>query len=179
MKLPMSSSNAAPGAHTADSLFSRFVELGICYENHEHPPVFSVEESKVLRGTLAGGHTKNLFLRDRKKRFWLLTALESQTIDLKALRRHLGASGSLSFGSVEMLGEMLGVSPGAVTPFAVINDTAGRVDMLFDRELLDAELVNAHPLRNDMTVAVAPMDLVRFLEAHDHAPELINFAQLT
>jgi len=164
--------------HTSDSLFDRFRELGIEFEIHSHAAVFTVEESKFLRGTLPGAHTKNLFLRDKKKRFWLLTALESQTVDLKALRRHLGAKGSLSFGSPEMLADNLGVTPGSVTPFAVINDTDGHVTMLLDRTLLDMDPVNAHPLRNDMTVAVAPVDLVRFLEHHDHKPEIIDLGLL-
>lgn len=164
--------------HTAESLFDCFRQLGIEYENHTHAPVFTVEESKFLRGTLPGGHTKNLFLRDKKKRYWLLTALESQTVDLKALRRHLGASGSLSFGSAEMLEKNLGVQPGAVTPYAVINDTAGRVTMLLDKDLLDTNPVNAHPLRNDMTVAIAAKDLLRFLDNQDHAPDILDLARL-
>jgi Ala-tRNA(Pro) deacylase len=167
------------GAHKAETLFAAFDALGIAYVNHSHPPVFTVEESQFLRGTLKGGHTKNLFLRDKKKRFWLLTALDSRDVNLKALRRHLGASGSLSFGTPEMLAEKLGVQPGAVTPFAVINDNDGAVTMLLDAGILEHDPVNAHPLRNDMTVAVAPGDLLRFLEARNHAPELIDFAQLT
>ncbi|MDA0656404.1 MAG: prolyl-tRNA synthetase associated domain-containing protein [Proteobacteria bacterium] len=165
--------------HTAESLFACFEALGISYKNHTHPGVFTVAESKSLRGQLRGGHTKNLFLRDKKKRFWLLTALESQTIDLKKLKRYLGAQGSLSFGTAEMLAARLGVTPGAVTPFSVINDPEGAVGMLLDRRLLDTDPLNAHPLRNDMTVAISPFDLLRYLETHNHAPDIIDFAELT
>jgi Ala-tRNA(Pro) deacylase len=165
--------------HTAESLFSCFEELEILYKNHMHPPVFTVEESKQLRGTLHGAHTKNLFLRDKKKRFWLLTVSESQSVDLKTLKRYLGASGSLSFGYAEYLENYLGVLPGSVTPYSVINDATGTVTMLLDNELLKTDPINAHPLQNDMTVAISPSDLLRFLEEQGHTPHMIDFAELT
>ena len=159
----------------ADGLFQRLDALDIAYTTHEHDPVFTVEESQSLRGVLPGGHVKNLFLRDKKKRIWLVTALEDRSIDLKALRRRLGASGSLSFGSAELLMEVLGVTPGAVTPFGVINDCDRRASVILDKGLLATDPVNAHPLRNDMTTAVSPDGLLRFLEAEGHAPEIIDF----
>jgi Ala-tRNA(Pro) deacylase len=162
----------------AKTLFRRLDALGIAHRTHRHPPVFTVEESKALRGILPGVHVKNLFLRDKKKRIWLVTALEERRIDLKALKRHLGASGSLSFGSAELLMEVLGVTPGSVTPFGVINDTAGRAGVLLDKGLLGDAPVNAHPLRNDMTTTVAPDDLLAFLEAENHAPEILDFDAL-
>ncbi len=167
--------DTAPSHTDADGLFARFDALGIAHTTHHHPPVFTVEESKDLRGTLPGSHVKNLFLRDKKKRIWLVTALEERQIDLKALRKRLGASGSLSFGSADLLMEVLGVTPGAVTPFGVINDRGGRAAMVLDAGVLAAAPVNAHPLRNDMTTAVAPTDLLKFLEAEDHPPEVIDF----
>ncbi|MCG8548309.1 MAG: prolyl-tRNA synthetase associated domain-containing protein [Alphaproteobacteria bacterium] len=159
----------------ADGLFQRLDALGIAQTTHRHDPVFTVEESQALRGVLPGGHVKNLFLRDKKKRIWLVTALEDRQIDLKALRRWLGASGSLSFGNPELLMEVLGVAPGAVTPFGVINDRDGRASVILDKGLLETDPVNAHPLRNDMTTAVSPDGLLRFLEAEAHAPEIIDF----
>lgn len=162
--------------HTdADGLFARLDALGIAHTTHRHPPVFTVEESKDLRGVLPGSHVKNLFLRDKKKRIWLVTALEERQIDLKALRKRLGASGSLSFGSADLLMEVLGVTPGAVTPFGVINDRDGRAAMVLDAGVLEAGPVNAHPLQNDMTTALAPGDLLKFLEAENHPPEVIDF----
>ena len=159
----------------ADGFFQRLDALGIAYATHRHDPVFTVEESQALRGVLPGAHVKNLFLRDKKKRIWLVTAMEDRQIDLKALRRRLGASGSLSFGSPELLMEVLGVAPGAVTPFGVINDRDGRASVILDKGLLETDPVNAHPLRNDMTTAVSPDGLLRFLEAEGHAPEIIDF----
>lgn len=160
----------------AEGLFRRFDALGIAHKTHRHPPVFTVGESKELRGVLPGAHVKNLFLRDKKKAIWLVTALESRRIDLKALRRTLGASGSLSFGSAELLQEVLGVPPGAVTPFGVINDREGRASMALDEGVLREDPVNAHPLRNDMTTAVSPQDLLRFLEAERHSPQILDFS---
>lgn len=161
-----------------DTLFRRLDALGIAHETHRHPPVFTVEDAKALRGALPGAHIKNLFLRDKKKRIWLVTAQEEQRIDLKALKRRLGASGSLSFGDPGLLMEVLGVIPGAVTPFGVINDRDGRARMVLDAALTDMALVNAHPLRNDMTTAVSAQGLRAFLEAEDHPPEIIDFAAL-
>ena len=160
----------------AEALFRRLDALGIQYRSHAHPPVFTVEEAKALRGTLPGAHVKNLFLRDKKKRIWLVTALEERPIDLKALKRRLGAQGSLSFGSAELLYEVLGVAPGAVTPFGVMNDRAGQAQVVLDKGVLENGPVNAHPLRNDMTTTVSPDGLLRFLEAENHAPEVVDFA---
>lgn len=156
-------------------LFARLGELGIQHATIEHPPLYTVEQSRELRGDLPGAHIKNLFLRDKKRRMWLLTVLEDREIDLKALRGRIGAQGTLSFGSAELLIETLGVIPGAVTPFAVINDKAGNVTMVLDKALLGVDPVNAHPLRNDRTTAIAPSDLLHFLEAENHAPVFLDF----
>lgn len=156
-------------------LFARLDALGLAHRTVEHPPLHTVEQSRDLRGDLPGGHIKNLFLRDKKRRMWLVTVLEDRAMDLKALRHRIGAQGTLSFGNAELLLAHLGVLPGAVTPFAVINDRAGGVAMVLDRALLDFDPVNAHPLRNDRTTAIAPQDLIRFLEAEDHAPLLLDF----
>ena len=163
-------------------LLGRLAVLGIAHTTLEHPPVFTVAEAKALRNEplketgrgLEGAHIKNLFLRDKKKRMWLLTALEYRTIDLKALGQRLGARG-LSFASADRLMTYLGVRPGAVTPLAAINDCENVVQVLLDREILDASLVNCHPLVNWMTTALAPADLVTFLEAEEHPPRLIDF----
>jgi len=129
-----------------------------------------VEEAKALRGQLAGGHTKNLFLRNKKGRMWLVVCLEDRDIDLKELAGRLDG-GRLSFASAERLGQYLGVVPGAVTPFAVINDTGGAVTLALDRRMLESyDIIHAHPLDNAMTTAIAPGDLVTFLEAVGHSP---------
>jgi len=156
-------------------LFARLDALGIGHETVDHAPLYTVEQSRALRGDLPGAHIKNLFLRDKKRRMWLVTVLESRDIDLKALRKRIGAQGNLSFGSADLLMEHLGVIPGAVTPFAVINDRPGGVSMVLDKALLTGGVVNAHPLRNDRTTAIGPDDLVKFLEAESHAPLILDF----
>lgn len=159
---------------TEAPLLARLDVLKIAVEIHRHPPLHTVEESRALRGVMPGGHIKNLFLRDKKRRQWLVTVLEDATVDLKALRHSLGASGNLSFGSAELLSESLGVLPGSVTPFAVMNDGAGVVTMVLDRALLAHDPINAHPLHNGATAAIARDDLLRFLAECGHPPELID-----
>ncbi len=155
-------------------LFARLDSLGIAHKTHAHPPLFTVEESKRLRGELPGGHCKNLFLRDKKRNLFLLVVLEDRPIDLKSLRHALGATGNLSFGQPELLMEVLGVEPGAVTPFALINDTQRRVAVFLDKAMLAVDPLNYHPLSNTQTTAIAPKDLVRFIESCGHAPRTIQ-----
>ncbi len=159
----------------AAELFDKLDALGLDHQTHQHDAVFTVEESRSLRGVLPGAHIKNLFLRDKKKNIWLVTALEDRQIDLKALRRQLGAKGNLSFGNAELLMDVLGVTPGSVTPFGVINDQSGRATVVLDKKILGHDLVNAHPLRNDQTTAIAPGDLLRFLDALAHPPIITDF----
>jgi Ala-tRNA(Pro) deacylase len=154
------------------ALHARLDALGIAFRCVEHPPVFTVEEAKALRGELPGAHIKNLFLRNKKGRMWLVTCLEDREVDLKALGERLEA-GRFSFGSAERLMTYLGVRPGAVTPFAVINDSAREVTMVLDSGLLGEGPVNCHPLENTMTRALAPEDLRRFLEADVHPPQML------
>jgi Ala-tRNA(Pro) deacylase len=161
---------------TPDSLLARFAALGIAHRTHTHPPVYTVEEAKSLRGTLPGGHCKSLFLKDKKGGLWLVVALEECRVDLKSLAYQLGAP-RFSFGSAELLYEVLGVRPGSVTPYAAINDTEGRVAVVLQQAMLAQDPLNYHPLENTRTTAIAPADLVRFLEACGHAPRIVEFAQ--
>lgn len=154
---------------TPEELFTRLQELGIESVTHEHPPLHTVEDSKALRGNLPGGHHKNLFLRDKKKRAFLVVTSEDKEIDLKALRHQIGANHP-SFGSAERLMEYLGVEPGSVTPFALINDGEARVQVTIDEDILAHDPLNFHPLVNTMTTAVAPDDLLRFIRACGHEP---------
>ena len=160
---------------TPEELLELMVSLGIQTKTYQHAPVFTVEQSKRLRGDLPGGHCKSLFLRDKKRHLFLVVALEHRKIDLKKLARTLGAHKNLSFGSAELMMEALGVAPGAVTPFAVVNDPEQRVQVVLE---LDVNPLNYHPLDNDRTTAIAPADLLRFLEASDHAPQLLDFDSL-
>ena len=156
---------------TEDDLFTRFKDLGIETTTVRHAPVFTVEENKALRGSLSGGHAKNLFLKDKKGQLWMVVADEDRPIDLKDLRRRIGAA-HLSFAKPDVLLEVLGVEPGSVTPFAVINDTDVRVRVVLDAELMSEDRLNFHPLANTATTAITPSDLVSFLTACGHAPEI-------
>ncbi len=158
---------------TSDELLAYLASLGVAATTHEHPPLRTVEEAKRLRGDLPGGHVKNLFLRGKQDRYWLFTTLEDATVDLKALGRQLEA-GRFSFGSAAALERMLGILPGAVSPLAAINDEAAAVTVVLDEALLAFEVLNVHPLRNDRTTALAPADLIRFLEASGHPPRLVH-----
>lgn len=157
-----------------EPLLARFTELGIKIVMHRHPAMHTVEASRGLRGTMPGSHIKNLFLRDKKRNQWLVTVPEDATVDLKALRHVLGARGNLSFGSAELLEGSLGVQPGSVTPFAVMNDHAGLVTMVLANAVLDDDPVNAHPLHNEATAAISRDNLLRFLDACAHPPMLID-----
>ncbi len=161
---------------TPAQLFAYLEELGIETRTVTHPPVFTVEEAKRLRGQLPGAHSKSLFLRNKKGRMWLVVTLEDRPIDLKALGEQLEA-GRLSFGSPERLMSYLGVIPGAVTPFGAINDHGQDVHIAIDREMLDLEPLNFHPLDNTQTTAIGSDGLVRFLEATGHIPQLLEFAR--
>ena len=158
---------------TPDDLFALLDRLGIPHETVRHPPLFTVEESQRLRGAIPGAHTKNLFLADKQRRVFLVSAGESATIELKRLHHRLGA-GRFSFASAELMRELLGVEPGAVTPFGLMNDRAGRVTAVIDAPLLRQERVNFHPLVNTMTTAIRSRDLLKFLEATEHVPRIIE-----
>jgi Ala-tRNA(Pro) deacylase len=175
----MSESNQ-PTVHDLDgspttpaALLQFLAEHGIAHRTVEHPPVFTVEQAKALRGSLPGGHIKNLFVRNRREEMWLVVALEDAGIDLKRLADHLGA-GRLSFGSAERLLRVLGVKPGSVTPFALINDRDRQVRLVLERQVLKHDPINAHPLVNSMSTAVSPQGLLRFLAVTGHAPRLID-----
>lgn len=163
---------------TPEELFERLDELGIIHATTEHEPVFTVEEAKSVRDDLpGGGHTKNLFLRNKKGAMWLVVCEEDRLLDLKALARRVGA-GRFSFSSADRLMRFLGVTPGAVTPFAVINDKGRKVRVVVDLAILRCNKVNFHPLDNSMTTSIAGEDLLRFLRAEEHAPEVTDLGAL-
>jgi Ala-tRNA(Pro) deacylase len=150
--------------------------LAITTTTVEHPPMFTVADSRALRVEIPGAHTKNLFLKDRKGALFLIVAEQNATIDLKGLHRLIGASGRLSFGRPELLLETLGVSPGAVTPFGLINDTAGRCHVILEEVLMVSDRVNCHPLVNTATTTIAAADLLAFIRATGHEPRVLNLA---
>lgn len=151
------------------ALYARFTELGIGWKTYEHAPVFTVEDASALYAQQPGGHTKNLFLKDKKDGLWLVVARDDLSIDLSALSKQLGAP-RFSFGSADLLMETLGVAPGSVTPFALMNDDARRVRCVLDDAMLALEPLNFHPLRNDRTTAIAATDLLRFVRSVSAEP---------
>ena len=157
---------------TPDELFAFLDRLGIAHQTVTHPALFTVEQSRALRGQIPGGHTKNLFLKDKKGALFLVSALEDAFIELKSLHNRLGAA-RFSFGSAELLRETLGVDPGAVTPFGAINDKAGRVGIVLDATMMTHATLNYHPLLNTMTTSIARDDLLRFLAATGHPPRIL------
>ena len=163
-----------PSPATAESLLSYLGDLGIKTSTVEHPAVFTVEEARQVRGDLPGAHSKSLFLRNKKGRMWLVVTLEDRSIDLKDLGDRLGA-GRFSFGSADRLMRYLGVIPGAVTPFATINDHEGVVQIALDRAMTEMNPLNFHPLDNTKTTTISAEGLLRFLEATSHTPELLDF----
>jgi Ala-tRNA(Pro) deacylase len=150
-----------------DELHAALTALGIITENHEHPAVFTVEESAQIHAELPGAHTKNLFLKDGGGQFWLVTVDHATRVDLKALAGVIG-SRKLSFGKPEDMAALLGITPGAVSPLAAINDGEGRVRVVIDAALATAARVNVHPLRNTATLALSGDDLLRALSAWHH-----------
>ena len=161
---------------TRNDLFQLLDKLQIAVTTVDHPPLFTVQESQALRGTIPGAHTKNLFLKDKKGRYFLLTVAEDAEVDLKSVHKVIGASGRVSFGSSERLMELLGVSPGSVTVFGLINDADGAVTMVLDAALMENATINAHPLSNDATTSIARDDLVRFVRETGHEPLILNLA---
>ncbi len=172
----MSSPLPTPEARES-ALYARLAALGIAFETHEHAPVFTVEEARALRGALPGGHTKNLFLKDKRGQLWLVVLREELRVDLNRLARLLGAA-RFSFGSPALLEETLGVPPGAVTPFALINDVAHKVRVVLDDAMLASDPLNFHPLRNDRTTAISANDLQRFLRAGGHDPVVATLPEI-
>ena len=155
-----------------EDLFARLEELGIETTTHEHPPLYTVEQSRALRGEIPGGHSKNLFMKDKKGRVALASLQEDTEVDLKGFGQKIGI-GRISFGKPDLLMELLGVEPGGVTPFGLINDTETRVTVVLEERLMAHEVVNFHPLTNAATTSIRPDDLLKFIRACGHEPAII------
>jgi Ala-tRNA(Pro) deacylase len=157
---------------TPADLFALLDRLGIGHSTVTHPPLFTVADSQSLRGTIPGGHTKNLFLKDKAAALFLVVADEEAVIDMKSLHQKIGSK-RLSFGSAALLEQVLGVPAGSVTPFAAINDTAGKVTVILDQAMMTHETLNFHPLSNTMTTSIKRDDLATFLAATGHPPRVL------
>ncbi len=158
-------------------LYALFADHGIAYAHHTHPALFTVAESQALRGELPGGHVKNMFMKDKKGAIWLATCLEDRRIRIRDLEKEIGAKG-LSFAREELLWEVLGVRPGAVTPFGLINDPAQRVRVALDAQMLARDPLNFHPLHNEATTTISKDGFLKFLALTGHQPVLVDFDRL-
>jgi Ala-tRNA(Pro) deacylase len=164
---------------TEDDLFKCFDALGIAHVTHRHPPVFTVEESLPVHLAMPGAHCKALFLKDKNDVFLLAVVLASRRTNLKALGLRADIPGGrLSFASPEALWARLGVRPGSVTPFALLNETSRGVHVLLDKAMMGFALVNYHPLQNAATTAISPEGLLRFIRHCGHEPLIVDFDAL-
>jgi Ala-tRNA(Pro) deacylase len=158
---------------TPDQLLALLDSLDIAYKIYHHPPIFTVEEGEPLKASIHGLHCRNLFLADKKKVMYLVVAANETAIDLKKLQDLIG-SHRLSFGSADRLWTYLGIRPGSVCPFTVVNDKEGQVEVILDASMMEAETVCYHPLDNAQTIALTPQDLLIFLKHTGHEPRIIN-----
>ena len=152
-------------------------DLGIAVKIHDHEAVFSVGEAEHLKQTIQGAHTKNLFLKDKKSNYFLVTVEDNAIIDLKTIHGKIGASGRVSFGSAEKLDEFLGLYPGAVSIFGALNDRQGQVQIVIDEPLTNFSHINGHPMSNDATMTIAKDDLIRFVKATGHEPLIVKVSE--
>ncbi len=173
MNDPIKKDDLPPLPTSPEDLFVRLQSLDIAYEIYNHEPIFTVEEGEHLKADIAGLHCRNLFLRDKKKKMFLVVAANETKIDLKKLPDLIGC-GRISFGSAERLFDNLGIRQGSVCPFCIMNDTDNQVRIVLDQFMMEADLVNYHPLDNAMTIGLAPRDLVRFIKDTGHEPEIVD-----
>lgn len=159
---------------TAADLFAFLDSLNISHTTKHHEPVFTVAESQSLRDEIPGGHTKNLFVKDKKDQYFVITVEEHAVVDLKTVHKVIGASSRVSFGRPEMMLDYLGVVPGSVTVFGAFCDAGRNVTFVIDEDLMQHEIINGHPLSNDATTSIGRDDLIRFLEATGHTPLVLK-----
>jgi Ala-tRNA(Pro) deacylase len=162
-----------PMPATPDDLFAFLDTLGIAHQTRRHEAAFTVEDARALRGLIPGGHTKNLFLKDKKGKLWLVVADEETPVNLKQLHKRIG-SARLSFGKAELMQQVLGVTPGSVTPFALMNDTDGLVSVVLDEIMMRHDPLNFHPLENTATTTISRDDFLKFHAATGHEPQITD-----
>ncbi len=158
---------------TPEDLFRLLASLGIETKTASHEAVFTVDESRHVKQSIPGAHTKNLFVKDKKDNFFLIVAEGSAQIAMNSVHNQIGAKSRLSFANAERLMEYLGITPGSVTAFCAMNDAAGKVQLVIDEALVSHELINCHPLTNTMTTTISRNDLLRFLRHVGHDPLIV------
>lgn len=159
-------------------LYTYFDELGITYTTKRHPALYTVEEGRALKTSMPGGHTKNLFMKDKDETIVLISAHAESVLPLNKLHKQIGTR-RLSFASPELMKEILGVTPGSVTAFALVNDLRKRVKFVVDKTLMEYEILNFHPLDNTATTAISRTDFTRFIEATGHSIQIVDFDLLS
>ena len=159
--------------NTKKDLFERLNHLGIMTKTIKHPPAYTVEDAKAHRGELSGAHSKNLFLKDKKSQLWLVICLEDRNVDMKILKVLIG-SAHLSFGKSELLMEVLGVAPGSISLFTLMNDPELRVRVVLDQEMMAFDYLNFHPLVNTATTQISKDDVLRFIKSCGHRADIIS-----
>lgn len=162
---------------TPKDLFDLLERLAIAVVTHEHEAFFTVEDGREVKDRIPGGHTKNLFVKDKKDNYFLIVAEGDARIPMNAVHTRIGARSRLSFANAERLMQFLGVEPGSVTAFAVMNDVDKRVRIVIDESLLAHDPINCHPLTNTMTTTISREDLLRFLDHVDHDPLIVALSQ--
>ena len=158
-----------------EKLMAKLDDLSIGYQLYHHEAVFTVEESNKVDADISGTHCRNLFLRDKKKKNYLLVLQNATDVDMKQLPDAIG-SDRLSFGSSDRLWQYLGVRPGSVCPFSIINDTEHNVKILLDKSMMETKIVNYHPLLNTMTIGLTPTDLIKFIESTGHEAHIVDLS---
>lgn len=161
---------------TRADLFVYFDQLGITYKTYEHEALFTVEQADAIAHNIPEIHIKNLFLKDDNGQLWLLVAEAHAKIELKKVMHCIKAP-KLRFADAQLLMQHLGVSPGSVTPFALINDTQHTVKLILDQSILDSPLINAHPLENTATTSISLNDFGKFLKETGHQPLIIDLRE--
>lgn len=156
-----------------EKLMQNLRDMGISFGFYEHPAVFTVAESEHLKGDIPACHTRNMFLRTKKKQNFLVTLCDETPVDLKKLEVLLGVK-NFSFGSPDRLMEVLGVQPGSVTPLSVINAAPDNITIILEKRMMEADLVAYHPLLNTMTITLTPQDLLKCMAQWGHSPQIID-----
>lgn len=158
-----------------EELMAQLENMGIEFKLYHHEAVYTVEESEKVDAGIEGTPCRNLFLRDKKKKNFLVVLQHATEVDMKKLPSVIG-SDRLSFGSADRLWQYLGVRPGSVCPFAITNDTDNQVKILLDKSMMETDLVNYHPLLNTMTVGLTPDDLIKFIESTGHEAHIVDLS---
>ena len=155
------------------NLFDQFAVLGIETTTVRHSPMFTVKDGEKELVDIPGGHCKTLFLKDKNQNLWLVVMLGKIRLDMKSLQKKLGSS-RLSFAKPDLMWEVLGVEPGAVTPFVILNESARNIKVVLDKKMMKEKLLNYHPLRNDATTTISASDLLKFIYAMEHKPIILD-----